>query len=242
VCSLRCMVEPNLLAGSVPCATRVPFCRAPLEAGQAGVSERDDEAEDDDHLRDRDQQDRPSGQLGLLRDRADGGRADARLGGADRLSLTCLDLVERLIREESIAGAEAKTLLSDPAECRAAAPTTSRRSRHAHVKPGLSSRRRGRALQCGPAGETPYAAHLGRSRSAVRLSCRNSISRLRLGSYFVRDDDHRRERVGCDMPRNTAENRRHPGSAAAAAHDDQVNSALLGECKQSSRWLARLRE
>jgi hypothetical protein len=111
-----------------------------------------------------------------------------------------LDLVERLIREESIAGAEAKTLLSDPAECRAAAPTTSRRSRHAHVKPGLSSRRRGRALQCGPAGETPYAAHLGRSRSAVRLSCRNSISRLRLGSYFVRDDDHRRERVGCDMP------------------------------------------
>jgi hypothetical protein len=42
VCSLGRMVEPNLLAGSVPCATRVPFCRAPLEAGQAGVSERDE--------------------------------------------------------------------------------------------------------------------------------------------------------------------------------------------------------
>jgi hypothetical protein len=42
VCSLRCMVETNLLAGSVSCATRVPILQSAAGSWQAGVSERDE--------------------------------------------------------------------------------------------------------------------------------------------------------------------------------------------------------
>jgi hypothetical protein len=71
----------------------------------------------------------------------------------------------------------------------------------------LALRRASRRVGAGARGNVAWPARLpllhiqgGRSRSAVRLSCRNRISRLRLGSYLVRDDDHRRERVGREMP------------------------------------------
>jgi hypothetical protein len=131
--------------------------------------------------------------------------------------------------------------MSEPRRGTPRVPAPSTR-RHARVKPALAASAWLRAaMMLGRRGALACSIWAW-SRSAVFSSCRASVSRLRLGLYFVRHDDHRTVSIGREMPRNATEDRRHPSPAPAAAHDNQVNSPLLGEFKQSPRWLARLRE